>query len=234
MASSDSAAKVETGFWTLGAGELREFERKIGRRFSAEDVRAVDDDAVLAMHMALAAHIGQRRGEARARFLTRDNTPGPDNVFAMRFPKRDPFEMLPLSIFSKGRVNLPCRQGRQPGKKVFWLARLPELVDDTNKAIVRWARGLSYRPATCLEVSEFIPRFRASLDKHQGLPFQTGNAPCDFASQFDARGGVYPWCCFWTACPCGEAGPWLLHPNHCQEHTDDKRRPGQYLLLVKI
>jgi len=43
------------GFWTLGAGEVREFERRISRRFSAEEVRAINnDDETLAKRMCVA------------------------------------------------------------------------------------------------------------------------------------------------------------------------------------
>jgi|GEM_PF-5978166 len=141
MASSGSVSKVESGFWTLGAGELREFERKLGRHFSAEDVRKVDDLGAKAMLKGLYDHLAaleQEKMNVLEAQRKADMVPGPHNVCR--------------HVLDEKYLQDLRRPGTEEfGEREFWYAAIPDDLPHDYDAIIAWVAGYGFREPSSFE-----------------------------------------------------------------------------------
>lgn len=162
MASSSS----DPGMWECSAGELRNFERLLGRRFSASDIRSADDETICAAHKAFRKLLDERRRQApkstvrlgkgeylvhvdcympfdEARLESDFSTDGVSEIFY------DEHEwQFHSSCVSIGQVPCDC---------IMLLKRFSRVT--TSEANITEMAKLGYRPATHLEAYVFAKAY---------------------------------------------------------------------------
>ncbi len=157
-----ASSKKEGGMWTCSAGELRNFEGMIGRRFSAQDIRTAADAAVLAAWKAFRQSL-----EVRSEFLSDMERPLTDGEYRISVTciALPPFVELEKEFGKRNVSNLfdsncdwqihsSCVEvGRVPGERIMLVKCFKR--NTTSEANITEMYKLGYRPATHFEAYAF-------------------------------------------------------------------------------
>lgn len=156
-----ASSKAEHGMWTCTAGELRNFERLLGRRFSAEDIKAADDEAVFAAWSAFRQSLEERSRLSSEVERLLGSTIRVHVDYQMPRDKETleaEFSENGVSKFFYGdyewQLHSMCHgMDQAPGEREFLVKHFNRKIE-SNEAIAEMGK-LGYRPAIHLEAYAF-------------------------------------------------------------------------------